>query len=298
MARKRAGFVRYIKEAFLYRWNVLIFGAAAVAAVISGHADIALPLVAAGELAYLAGLSTQDKFQKAIDIKAIKEAKGGKLLETGDGEPVSRQARLGAMLGGLSHGSRVRFQRLRSRCIEMQRIAKGVTGQSSTSPTAADDLRTPALDKLLWVFLRLLYSQQALQKFLAATDEEAIKQRISALEKRKETAEKKGDERILRSVIDSVTTETLRLDNYQKAEANADFVAVELDRIEGKISAIIEMGVSNQDAEYISSQVDAVADSMAMTEEAISDLQSITGLTSELDEPPSILESDTEMVEA
>lgn len=294
MARK-AGFWNYLKEAFLYKWNLLFFGAAAAAAVISGHADIALPLVAAGELTYLAGLSTLPKFQKAIDAKAHKS----KLLTGAGGEPISAQARLGAMLGGLSHSARVRFQRLRSRCIEMQGIAKGVTGRSAAIPTAADDLRTPALDKLLWVFLRLLYSQQALQKFLAATDAEAIKQRIVELEKRQKTAQEKGQERILRSIADSISTETMRLDNYQKAESNADFVAVELDRIEGKISAIIEMGVSNQDAEYISSQVDAVADSMAITEEAISDLQSITGLSAEIEGPPSILEADVpELVEA
>ena len=294
--RKRAGFLRYIKEAFLYKWNLLFFGAAAAAAVISGHADIALPLVAAGEITYLAGLATLPKFQKAIDHKARTE--DSKLLTPG-GEPISKQAQLGAMLGGLSHSARVRFQRLRSRCIEMQRIAKGVTGQSATSSSAADDLRTPALDKLLWVFLRLLYSQQALQKFLEATDEEAIKQRLAELEQRQKVAEEKKQERILRSLADSMATEKLRLENYQKAEANADFVAVELDRIEGKISAIIEMGVSHQDAEYISSQVDAVADSMAVTEEAISDLQSITGLTSELEGPPAILDADVaEMVEA
>ena len=38
----------------MYRWNLLFLGGAAAAAVISGHPDVALPLVAAGEIAYLA----------------------------------------------------------------------------------------------------------------------------------------------------------------------------------------------------------------------------------------------------
>jgi DNA-binding FrmR family transcriptional regulator len=296
MAKKSAGWWRYVKEAFLFKWNLLIFGGAAAAAAISGHADVALPLLAAGEVAYLVGLTSLPRYQKAIDMKAHHEQKGERLLETA-GKPVSKQAQLGAMLGGLTHHSRLRFQRLRTRCLEMQRIASGVTGRSGAS--RADELRTPALDKLLWVFLRLLYSQQALQRFLEATDEKGIEARITELEKRRLVAEEKKQERILRSVEDSINTERLRLDNYRKAEANADFVSVELDRIEGKIQAITEMGVSSQDAEYISSQVDAVTESMAITEEAIHDLQSITGLTDELEGPPSILEADPgELVEA
>ena len=48
VTRKRAGWTRYFNEAFMYRWNLLILGGAAAAAVLSGHADMALPLVAAG----------------------------------------------------------------------------------------------------------------------------------------------------------------------------------------------------------------------------------------------------------
>ena len=74
--KKKAGWLRYLKEAFTYRWNLLIFGGATAAAVISGRPDVALPLVAAGELAYLAGLTTLPRFQAAIDAKARREERG------------------------------------------------------------------------------------------------------------------------------------------------------------------------------------------------------------------------------
>ena len=83
----------------------------------------------------------------------------------------------------------------------------------------------------------------------------------------------------------------LRLDNYRRAEKNAEFVSVELDRIEGKIQVLTEMSVSRQDPDFLSRQVDSVAESMRHTEKAISELQHITGLTDELEEPPAILES-------
>src|SRR5215510_9057577 len=74
---KRAGLLRYLKEAFLFRWNLLILGGASCAALLSGHVDVVLPLVAAAEVIYLGGLSTLPRFQAAIDAKTRAELDGG-----------------------------------------------------------------------------------------------------------------------------------------------------------------------------------------------------------------------------
>ena len=84
----------------------------------------------------------------------------------------------------------------------------------------------------------------------------------------------------------------LRIDNYGRAKKNADFVTLELDRIEGKIQALAEIAVNRQDPDFISSQVDSAAESMRQTEKAVTELQHLTGLADELEEPPAILESD------
>jgi len=294
--KKKAGLWRYLKEAFAFRWNLLFLGGAAAGALLSGHGDILLPLVAAGELTYLAGLSSLPRFQAAIDAKAAAEGRSSQAqLGTGGGAEKARK-KIGDVLSHLNHHARARFQSLHSRCHEMRRIADGVSGTAGRDDGI--DLRAPALDRLLWVFLRLLFSQQALQRFLDATDEAAIKRQLAELEAKKKAAETKGNDRIVRSLIDSITTAELRLENYQKAENNADFVNVELDRIEGKIQALTEMAVSNQDPDYISSQVDAVADGMAQTEDALRELDHITGLSDEMEGPPPILETDlTEVIE-
>lgn len=284
--RKKAGLVDYLKHAFLFRWNLLVFGGAAAAAVLSGHADIALPLVAAGELAYLAGLTSVPKFQKAIDVKVHNE---GRTEAAAD--PEASRRKLGDLLGGLDPRRRLRFQKLRQRCLEMQRIADGVRGKAHVRGRD-DDLRTPALDRLLWAFLRLLFSQQALDRFLEATDEDQIKASIESIEKRQAEARDNGDERIVRSLADALVTAQLRLENYQKSQGNAEFVEIELERIEGKIQALTEMAVSHQDPDIIASQVDSVADSMQHTERAIADLQSITGLSESMDSAPSIMDED------
>ena len=125
--KKGAGIWRYVKEAFLFRWNVLLFGGAMAAAAISGQPDVAIPLVAAGEIAYLAGLTTLPRFQAAIDAKARAEDKGGLAAgRVGGGDTQSARKRLTDVLTSLEPDRRSRFLKLRARCVEMQRIGNAV----------------------------------------------------------------------------------------------------------------------------------------------------------------------------
>jgi hypothetical protein len=170
----------------------------------------------------------------------------------------------------------------------MRTIAHGVRGRAAAD--SGEDLNTSALDRLLWVFLRLLVSQEALQRFLERTDVKEIRSRLDEARARLE-AQQGGDERIVRSLTDSVAVQEMRLDNYEKARQNSEFVRIELDRIEGKIQAITEASVNRQDPNFLSSQIDSVSETMQSTERAISELQHITGLVDEMQEPPPILES-------
>lgn len=291
--KKKAGWFRYLKEAFTYRWNLLFFGGAAAAALLSPSPDVVLPLVMAGEMAYLGGLTTLPRFQAAIDAKARAEDRG---LATGSAPPrQEKRAQLAEILGSLEVERRTRFLRLRARCVEMARIANAVRGEMRDASGAAAELRTPALDRLLWGFLKLLLSQQALQRFLKAADGAAIQKQLADLKVKQEKAAAKGDDRIVKAVTDAVVTAELRLENYQKAHDNDEFISIELDRLENKIQALTEMAISHQDPGDLSVQVDAVAEGLSATEQTIKDLQSITGLSSESAEAPSILGSDLEV---
>ena len=66
--------------------------------------------------------------------------------------------------------------------------------------------------------------------------------------------------------------------------------------MEGKIQALAEMAVNRQDPDLISSQVDSAAESMRQTEKAVSELQHLTGLADELQDPPAILDADLRQV--
>jgi hypothetical protein len=285
--KKTARWLRYLQEAFLFRWNLLVFGGAAAAAMLSPAPDIALPLIAAAEIAYLGGLATLPRFRSAIDAKD----RGIPQVGSGGTPAVSARQQLIEVLGGLDPERRNRFLRLRARAVEMQRIANAVRGETRDSSGASHELRTPALDRMLWVFLRLLLSQQALDRFVRAADGAALAKNLTDLQAREQAAAAKGDERILRSIRDSIATAQLRVDNYEKARSNAEYIAVELDRIENKIQALTEMAVSHQDPDMISAQVDAVAEGITQTEATIRELQNITGLAAD-SETPEILGAD------
>ena len=68
-ARLGAGMAVYLKEAFLFRWNLLFFLGGTAAALLTPVAGVLLPLVAAGELTYLTGLVSIPRFRAAIDAK-------------------------------------------------------------------------------------------------------------------------------------------------------------------------------------------------------------------------------------
>src|SRR5437762_935430 len=207
-----AGVKEYLKRAFLYRWNLLLFLGGVAAAMLTPWPSGVLPLVMAAEALYLGGLVSAPKFRNAIDAQVYKESQQPRVPQGAAGETLI------GIVNTLAPEARRRFETLRSRCLEMRSIARSVGGQSGS---AAEDLSTPALDRLLWVFLRLLASQQALDRFLRSTSDSDIGARIEEAKKRLDAAPQ--DERFKRSLQDSVAAQELRLQNYKKAGDNADF---------------------------------------------------------------------------
>jgi hypothetical protein len=285
-----AGLKDYLKEAFLFRWNLLFFLGGLAGAAIAPLSDVTFPLVFAGELLYLTALTSLPRFRAAIDAK-VHSAQGTTAAAAETTAPS-----LVVMLAGLPAEARKRFERLHARCVEMRTLAVGVRGASGREAGSAEEIRTPGLDRLLWLFLRLLMSKNALDRFLQTMSSEEVSTRLEQLRKDFAAAQQASDERIARSLQDSIAMAELRLDNYERAKKNAQFVSIELDRMEGKIQALAEMAVNRQDPDLLSSQVDSAAESMRQTEKAVSELQHLTGLADQLQDPPSILDADLRQV--
>ena len=272
------GIAHYLWRAFTSRWNLLIVFGGGVAALLSPWPDVLLPLLGAGEALYLGGLVSMPRFRDAIDAQDAERARGALRAHA----PSMSQLTV-----GLRAEAQKRFSDLRMRCLEMRAIARA----ARSGTMAESDVWTPALDRLLYGFLRLLSQQNTLLRFLRATSSEELTKRLEDLKKKLADAQKSGDERIIRSVQESVDIAQQRLENYGKALKNADFAALELDRVEAKIQALIEMAAANrQDPDLLSSQVDAAAASMNHTEATLNQLQQITGVNEDLDQVPAILD--------
>jgi hypothetical protein len=280
------GFGKYLKTAFVNRWNLLVFLGASAAALLSGQADIVLPLVLAVETGYVGLLAANPKFQKYVDAQASKQ----------DRERSSEQseAALERILHSLPQALVDRFDTLRQRCLELRQIALQLKNPGTvTADRPFDDLQLEGLDRLLWIHLRLLYTQFALGRFLQKTSEEQILGDIKRLEnqlaQRKPSGNASQDERIHKAIEDNLETSRNRHANWQKARDNYELVKLEIDRLENKIRSLSEMAVNRHEPDFISGQVDQVAGSMIDTEKTMNDLRFVTGLDELENSPPELL---------
>jgi hypothetical protein len=284
--------MKYLKTAFLIHWNLLAFFAGTAFALLSVP-DVVLPLVAAGEIAYVVLLGSHPKFQKYVDAQEAKSSR--------DESSQAKQQTLDYFMKTLPQESLQRFQTLRHQCADLRQIALDLKRPGIGAVDAPlDDFQLTGLDRLLWIHLRLLYTQYALSQFLKKTSGDQIQQGIAKLEQQiKQLPPDSGDtsgQRFRAALEDNLQTSRARLENLNKARENYQMVGVEIDRLENKIRSLSEMAVNRQEPEFISGEVDHVASSMIDTEKTMNELQFATGLNPVDNEPPELLRAKTPLV--
>jgi hypothetical protein len=176
-----------------------------------------------------------------------------------------------------------RFEALRDRCRELRQLAAELRDpHRAGAPRPLEDMQLAGLDKLLWIYLKLLFTQHSLDRFVKQTDEGRIREDVKQLERRVEEIPEDAPgmqrQKMRKAMVDNLATSKTRLENFQKAQENLQLVELEIDRLENKIRAISEMAVNRHDPEFISGQVDEVATSMVQTERTMGELDFLTGL--------------------
>jgi hypothetical protein len=281
--------LRSIKTAFLYHWNLLgVLGGLGFAALSPLPAAL-VPLVLAAEAAYLGFLGTHPRFQKYVEAQKAKQERDRGKAGAEDG--------LERILSALPPKAVKRFEALRARCLELRQIAVGLKDPSrADEPMPLEELQLAGLDRLLWTFLRLLFTQHMLERFFQRTNEEQINNTIKNLEQSLRSQSVGPDDpqkqKIRKALEDNIQTSRERLANLQKARGNSELVQLEIDRLENKIQSLSEMAINRQEPDYIVHQVDEVASSMVQTERTMNELQFATGLTVE-EEVPQLLQRPT-----
>jgi hypothetical protein len=279
-------FGAYLKAAFLNHWNLLAFSASAAFALLSGRADVLLPLVLASEAVYVGLLGSHPKFQEYVDAQQAKANRA-------EDSQVNQQT-LQQILHTLPPEVLRRFETLRTQCLELRQIAMDIRRPGAAAvDVPLDQIQLTGLDRLLWIHLRLLYTQVALSKFLKKTSADQIQKSIDDLTKQLQQlpADDKDDRRtrVRAALQDNLDTSRSRLANLTKAQENYELIGLELDRLENKIRSLSEMAVNRQEPEFISSEVDHVASSMVDTERTMNELQFATGLNTLDAEPPELI---------
>jgi DNA repair exonuclease SbcCD ATPase subunit len=286
------GVGKYIKFAFLNRWNLLAFSGGMVLAFISGAPDIIAPLVLAAEVAYLGLLGTHSKFQQHVDAQAAS-------VDRKERADTSQQT-LREIVRALPGPALSRFEKLRAQCLELRQIAADLAQSRADVGAPLESLQLASFDKLLWMFLRLLFTEHSLAKFLEQTNPRWIQTEIDTARQRldKVAADDQSPhaQKMRRTLEDNLQTCQDRLSNYQKAKANHELVQLELDRLENKIKSLAEISVNRQEPDFISAQVDQVAGSMLETEKTMNELQFVTGLAPQDEEVPDLVQNPQVMI--
>ena len=273
---ERAG--RYLRAAFTYHWNLLYVGAGTAVALISGRPDVVLPLIAAGEILYLAKMFTNDRFRAAVDAQ---EAKSRRASETAD-----TRAAYDRIRASLPRNLLQRFDQLRSHCLKLVDLAGSMGGPGGGG---GDRGSIESLERLLWGYLRMIWNAAKLSEFLDHTDDRAIRGRINELERRLATLPADDSSSSLRAALeDNLRTSRERLENIEEARRKLEVVAADIERSESKIAALAERAVARSDLTDIAQRVDEVAEGMRRTDETMRQLHLPPELE-ELDEPPALL---------
>lgn len=254
-----------LKRSFTWHWHLLGLGAAAGAAVLSGAPLLWFPFIAAAELGYLGFLGLNPRFQKVLKGKP----------KTPPPLPVDPNRRYQQLMAFLNQEDARRFNSLRQRCADLVKLRHDMAAKEGGS--GVDDLRGESLDRMLWLFLKLLHQRSGLEKFLGATRREQIENELRSAEEQLATAQNRDqtsglpESRLSASIRERIVTIRERLENHRKAGENLELVTAEIDKTEQQITHLCEVGMTMSDSAGLSTQIDSISESLQSSEKIFSE---------------------------
>jgi hypothetical protein len=220
--------LKYLKEAFwagpslpgLGRLPVNALGALGLAILGFGHPGFWL-LGAGLEAAYLATLVTHPRFQRLVDARE-------RSLNTGAAEQGRQE-----LVRSLEPQSRQRLAAL-----EEKRARILATARESGAGDFEVESSRDALDRMIWIYLKLLVARHQLQSTRAQADAAGLRNRIAGLER---DLAVEGTSAALRDSW-AATLKLLkqRQENLERCEESLKQVDSDLARIEAQVDLAVE----------------------------------------------------------
>ncbi len=280
MAGEHLSFWDYVKRAFFVKPHIKGLGEVPVNVLaVGGIAVLGLAnpgfwlLGASVEVAYLYLVSHDERFRKWVQAMERAEHSGDQV------------ARKEAMLEGLTDKRQMRYRDLERRCRDMLGAARKTGGSLGFEQPLHE-----GLNRMLWVFLRLLVSSQVLEAHLRQNSREVLDKEIAGYERHyEEVREDPAKERIAKSLASTLELTRKQRENLEKAYENAQFIQAELLRIEQQVKLMIQEATLSRDAGSLSGRVDEVMQSFVQTQDWMKANSEILGsVETELDAPPPV----------
>lgn len=199
----------------------------------------------------------------------------------------SPASELKQLLSFLSDEDASRFNRIRERSQTMTQLQRSM--HNSYAPAGEPGFKTESLEKLLWLFLKLLHNRTGIDRFLSHISREQIENKKEATETKLADARRDGaSERLITPLEDKLQTLSARLQTHDASSENLLIVEAELDKTEQLINHICEIGMTNQDGSELSSQIDGVVGAIRRSEAALLSFD-LSGIFNGSDQPPPLI---------
>ena len=271
----KPGFFDYIKAAFNARpfgmfvapnWIALgAFG-------LLGTMEPGFWVLGAGlEIGYLLLLSTNERFQRIVNLRPMSQANS------------DWNQRILALVARLDPNDRRIYELLAQRCrsiIELQ-----MHSGNATAPGGLDT-QADSLGRLTWMFLRLLVARRTIRQVIGESgDGGEIRKRLTTLERQR--ADDGLSEELRRSLGGQIDILNQRLQQRTDAERKLAFLEAELERIQQQVELIREQAALSTDPELLSQRIDEITATLGSTGQWIRDQQKVYGAMEDLlTEPP------------
>ncbi len=275
MAATRPSLGSYLRAAFSARPFGMFVAPNWVALAAFGLLGLTNPgfwLIGAGaELAYLFGLATNRRFQRAIDAR-----------RTGGTDQEWKQ-RLDALIARLSDTDQARYVAFAARC----RTILDLLRQHDPSGSSAE-VQGENLGRLTWVYARLLLARRAMSRVLKEPtlgETAELESRLAQLRTQLGTPELTDELR--RSLSSQAEILEQRVTQRREGREKLDFLEAEIMRIQEQVELLREQAALSADAEGMSARLDEITGSLGGASQWITDQQKLYGpLDDLLQEPP------------
>lgn len=271
----RRSFGSYLKAAFSARPFGMFVAPNWVGLAAFGLLGLTNPgfwLIGAGvEVAYLLGLASNGRFQRAIDARQ----NGGADQEW--------KARQDALIARLSDTDQARYVAFAARC----RTILDLLHQHDPSG-ASVEVQSENLGRLTWVYLKLLLARRAMSRVLKEPtlgETAELESRLAQL--RAQLGNPELTDELRKSLSSQAEILEQRVTQRREGREKLDFLEAEIMRIQEQVELLREQAALSADAEGLSTRLDEITGSLGGASAWLTDQQKLYGsLDDLLQEPP------------